>query len=481
MIRGLAFALLWLPLPALGAGWLQTAGERQWAALALVAAWLLGTGWVVWRQWQRKHRDRIAAANVPEVLIAYASQTGFAESIARHTAERLRASGLQSQVQALGEVDLSQLADPGLRHALFVVSTYGEGDAPDQAARFDRNVLAHPAQLPQLAYAVLALGDRSYAQYCGFGRRVDAWLSAAGARPLAPRIEVDHANADALALWQAQLTAWGAAGGEHPDWHPPALADWRLVERQPLNPGSPGAPAYLLKLMPADGATLPHWEAGDLVEIQPPLPPELDHTPTRRYSIAAIPADGALWLLVRQQRNADGRPGWCSHWLTEDAALAETTIPLRLQANPGFRLAARQAPLLLIGNGTGLAGLRALLRARVAAGLGANWLVFGERSPVHDAWFEDEFAAWATQGLLERRDRVYSRSPDPRAPRYVQDLLRQESAAVRAWIIDRGAHVHVCGSQRGMAPAVHAVLQALLGTEGLDALVAQGRYRRDVY
>lgn len=478
---GLA-GLLWLPLPAAASGWLQTAAARQWAALALVAAWALGTGWIAWRHWQRTRGDRLAAGAVPEVLIAYASQTGFAETIARRSAEQLKAGGLQARVQPLGELDLGLLGDPGLRHALFVVSTSGEGDAPDQAARFDRTVLAHPARLPQLAYAVLALGDRSYAQFCGFGRRLDAWLSATGARALAPRIEVDNADADALALWQTRLSAWGGASrSEGTDWHPPALAEWRLIERQPLNAGSPGAPVYLLKLRPANGGELPSWQAGDLVEIQPPLPPGADHTPTRRYSIASIPVEGALWLLVRQQRNADGQPGWCSHWLTAAAALAETPIPLRLQANPGFRLAAAHAPLLLIGNGTGLAGLRALLRARIAAGLGANWLVFGERSPAHDAWFEDELAACEAQGLLARCNRVYSRHPDPQAPRYVQDLLGQESAALRAWIIDRGAHVHVCGSLRGMAPAVHAALESLLGVAGVNALVAEGRYRRDVY
>ena len=41
--------------------------------------------------------------------------------------------------------------------------------------------------------------------------------------------------------------------------------------------------------------------------------------------------------------------------------------------------------------------------------------------------------------------------------------------------------VMVCGSLKGMAPDVDAVIVQLLGQQGRDALLAEGRYRRDVY
>jgi sulfite reductase (NADPH) flavoprotein alpha-component len=53
--------------------------------------------------------------------------------------------------------------------------------------------------LPQLHYAVLALGDSAYAQFCGFGRALDQWLQAQGAQPLFPRIEVNRSAGAAIA------------------------------------------------------------------------------------------------------------------------------------------------------------------------------------------------------------------------------------------------------------------------------------------
>ena len=44
-----------------------------------------------------------------------------------------------------------------------------------------------------------------------------------------------------------------------------------------------------------------------------------------------------------------------------------------------------------------------------------------------------------------------------------------------------GAAIYVCGSVAGMAPAVHAALAAILGDERLEAMLADGRYRRDIY
>jgi sulfite reductase (NADPH) flavoprotein alpha-component len=63
---------------------------------------------------------------------------------------------------------------------------------------------------------------------------------------------------------------------------------------------------------------------------------------------------------------------------------------------------------------------------------------------------------------------------------YVQDRLREAAGELRRWIAE-GAVVYVCGSLEGMAPGVDAALGEVLGAQGLDALIAQGRYRRDVY
>jgi sulfite reductase (NADPH) flavoprotein alpha-component len=107
-----------------------------------------------------------------------------------------------------------------------------------------------------------------------------------------------------------------------------------------------------------------------------------------------------------------------------------------------------------------------------------NWLFFGERQRAHDAFFMDEVAHWQAEGRIERADLAFSRDQPERI--YVQDLLRAASDDVRRWIGD-GAVVVVCGSLGGMAGGVDAALAHMLGRAALDDLIAEGRYRRDVY
>ena len=199
--------------------------------------------------------------------------------------------------------------------------------------------------------------------------------------------------------------------------------------------------------------------------------------PHREYSIASIPADGALHLLVRQMQREDGTPGLGSGWLCRHAQPGNP-IALRVRRNPNFHPPATGTPMVLIGNGTGLAGLRAHLRARVQSGATRNWLLFGERQRAHDFFHAEELLAWQAQGMLEHLDLAFSR--DGGEHRYVQHALRAQAGRLRQWI-DEGAAVYVCGSLAGMAPEVDAALRDILGGERLESLRAEGRYRRDVY
>ncbi|MFT4246480.1 MAG: hypothetical protein QM581_00400, partial [Pseudomonas sp.] len=174
--------------------------------------------------------------------------------------------------------------------------------------------------------------------------------------------------------------------------------------------------------------------------------------------------------------DAAGRPGLGSGWLALHAPIG-AEVRARVRANPGFRRSAG-APMVLIGNGTGIAGLRSLLIEAQHAGEPGHWLLFGERGAAHDRLFGDELDAWRAQGHLHRLDLAFSRDQAHKV--YVQDRLREGAAELRDWLA-RGAVIHVCGSLQGMAQAVDAELRRQLGEETLDALAAQGRYRRDVY
>ena len=491
------------------------------------------TGWLLYLDRRRKKRQikqarqglSTAHSDASPWLIGFASQSGLAEQLAWQSAGQLQAAGFAVRVQplaALSEQDLLQAS-----HALFVVSTFGDGEAPDSARGFERKVLNQPLALSSLKYSLLALGDRQYPHFCGFATRVQQWLNERGAQSLFTPVQVDSGDPEALQHWQQQL---GQLTGTAPaaNWQAPGYNNWTLEQRQLLNPGSSGSGVYLL------GLKAPHasdsWQAGDLVEVMPRQSPaaiehflqglglsadtrvQLDglqetlaqalggrqlpdnrghlvgmHAQAlvdaliplhmREYSIASIPEDGLLQLIVRQERHADGSLGLGSGWLTEHANVG-SAISLRVRRNSGFHLPAEPCPLILLGNGTGLAGLRSLLKARIAKGQQRNWLFFGERNAAHDFHCREELQGWLASGDLARLDLAFSR--DQAQKIYVQDRLRESADEIRRWLAD-GAAIYICGSLQGMAAGVDQALTDLLGEPALQALIEQGRYRRDVY
>ncbi|WP_310196282.1 sulfite reductase flavoprotein subunit alpha [Pseudomonas hunanensis] len=490
------------------------------------------TGWLLYLDRRRKKRQvRVARGAVDSDstsgdswLIGFASQSGFAEQLAWQSAGQLQAAGLPVQVRALGELSEDDLRQA--RRALFVVSTFGDGEAPDSARAFERKVLGQAWPLDHLDYALLALGDRQYPHFCGFARRVQAWLGERGASSAFSPVEVDNADPAALQQWQQELAR---LTGVQPvaAWQPPSFGNWTLIRRQLLNPASQGLPVYLIGLQAEAPAS---WAAGDLVEILPcngqprvdawlsglgldrdtrvqldgldetlgqalasrQLPTSREHLVgvhaqalvdslvpigSREYSIASIASDGVLELIVRQERHPDGNLGLGSGWLTEHLPL-QGSASLRLRRNSGFQLPEAPAPVILIGNGTGLAGLRSLLKARINEGEQRNWLLFGERNRAHDLLCADELHGWLDSGDLQRLDLAFSRDQAEKV--YVQDVLLEQGEEVRRWVAD-GACVYVCGSLQGMAAGVDAALKGILGDEAVQQLVEDGRYRRDVY
>lgn len=502
---------------------------------AMVASLLMPlffvTGWMLYLKRRKQKKLTLAARqgatavdidpNARPWLIAYATQTGVSEQLAWRTATALQQAHQPATVKAVQQLTLADLQQA--EQVLFIASTYGTGEAPDLASSFEKKIMSGQADLSHLHYAVLALGSKEYPDtFCSFGHRIDQWLKNNGAQQLFTTIEVDNASNEHIQQWNAALAQSTQLELQAMDIDK-TFDHWTLVKREVLNPGSLGAPAFNLEFKPEHEA---QWQAGDIAEIQPgnsaeriaqflaahqipagtvvasmqqriedilwnrdltqPIFPfisseellnQLPVLPTREYSIASIPSQQILRLVVRQQQDASGELGLGSGWLTQYAAL-NAPIALRIRSNDSFHLVDDNRPIICIGNGTGIAGLMSLLHTRNRQDYNENWLIFGERQRAHDFFYQETLEAWLTVGTLKRLDLAFSRDQAEKV--YVHHKLREQADELKTWV-NNGAVIYVCGSIDGMASDVDQALIDILGESTVDQLRQDGRYRRDVY
>jgi len=177
-----------------------------WLGLALLLVLVLfGFLWQrsnvspIFRAPSRNQALKQATKQTSDWIIYYASQRGRAKTLALQTAKALETGGLQVDVIALSTLKPQDLL--GKTQCLFITSTFGNGQAPEAARSFERKLKRAKLNLSDMNYAVLALGDRQYDRFCGFGRKLDTWLTQQNAQPIRSIIRVSQMDTDSVALW----------------------------------------------------------------------------------------------------------------------------------------------------------------------------------------------------------------------------------------------------------------------------------------
>ena len=138
-------------------------------------------------------------ARVP-LTILYGSESGNAESLALKARKMAQKMGFDAKVFDMADVTMAALVKA--QNAIVYVATWGEGEPPQRAIDFYKGLMADDApRLDRLNFAVLALGDTAYAQFCATGQAIDARLEALGAKRAAGRIDLDLDFATSASAW----------------------------------------------------------------------------------------------------------------------------------------------------------------------------------------------------------------------------------------------------------------------------------------
>ncbi|WP_149087032.1 bifunctional nitrate reductase/sulfite reductase flavoprotein subunit alpha [Pseudomonas prosekii] len=222
----------------------------------------------------------LADDNRPTVTMLWASQTGNAEALAQRFAARLREEGIAVELSAMADFPASKLADT--QTLALISSTFGDGDPPDNGEGFWRTLSRAETRLESLRFAVLALGDPNYEQFCHHGKQLDQRLQELGATRLLDRVDCDTEFEERAQVWlkqfhqllkPAQALSAGVVASpiEAPGKSNPYAS--RLLNNLHLNQQSLHKETRMFSLDLADSGL--RYEAGDALGVWPRNCPEL--------------------------------------------------------------------------------------------------------------------------------------------------------------------------------------------------------------
>lgn len=221
--------------------------------------------------------------DVRVINILYGTQTGHCESLANDAITKAKLHGLSPIVKSMDHIEINQLAQ--MEYVLVIISTYGEGEMPDNAQMLWEAISADDVPgMEIMKYSVLALGDTSFDQFCQAGIDWDQRLAALGATRIFERIDCDVDFEDRAENWINEVIPLMAEGATT------ASVETEIQTVKPAYNRKNPFPAKTLvnRLLTAEGSSkeIRHYEislvgsglsyeAGDSLSVIPRNCPEL--------------------------------------------------------------------------------------------------------------------------------------------------------------------------------------------------------------
>ena len=117
---------------------------------------------------------------LPKPTIIYGTETGNSKKIASQLQAFLKKNKISAKVFDASQYPLEKIEQEEL--LLIVMSTQGEGEPPQSAAKFFNALHDRNFNLQNTKFAVVGLGDTSYPLFCQAAADVDIQLEKLGAK-----------------------------------------------------------------------------------------------------------------------------------------------------------------------------------------------------------------------------------------------------------------------------------------------------------
>jgi sulfite reductase (NADPH) flavoprotein alpha-component len=134
-----------------------------------------------------------------KLTVLYGTESGNSEELADRAVKAAKKKGFKAVMKNMSEIAPADLA--GLENLLVIVSTWGDGEAPETAVSFHKAFMTGDVKLGGVKFSVCALGDTSYEKFCEIGKQFDARLEVLGAQRIAPRMDCDVDFEDSYTEW----------------------------------------------------------------------------------------------------------------------------------------------------------------------------------------------------------------------------------------------------------------------------------------
>jgi|AntRauTorckE6833_2_1112554.scaffolds.fasta_scaffold08739_4 sulfite reductase (NADPH) flavoprotein alpha-component len=142
-----------------------------------------------------------APASAGKLTVLYGTESGNSEELADRAMKDAKKRGFKAVMKNMADIAPADLAKT--ENLLVIVSTWGDGEAPETAVGFHKDFMSEDVKLAGVKFSVCALGDTSYEQFCEIGKQFDSRLEKLGATRIAPRADCDVDYEDTYSEWYA--------------------------------------------------------------------------------------------------------------------------------------------------------------------------------------------------------------------------------------------------------------------------------------